>query len=229
MNLNKVVGLITARGGSKMLPRKNLLLADGKPLIAWTILAAQESKVIDELVLSSDDSEIIEVAKAWGCSAPFRRPDELASDTASSIDVILHALGELSGFEYLVLLQPTSPLRTAYDIDAAFMLMESTGAPSCVSVCEVDKSPYWMFHIDEHRRLQALLSHFPSATRRQDLPASYMLNGAIYIAKIDWFKRNKTFLSPQTVAYVMEKNNSIDIDTYEDFELFRSISESRSL
>lgn len=216
-----VLGLITARGGSKGLPRKNVLPLGGKPLIGWTIETALKSEVIGRLVLSSDDDEIMEAAKKWGCEVPFRRPAYLADDTASSMDVVLHALGQLPGYEYLVLLQPTSPLRTAADIDAAFELLKSTGAPSCVSVCEVEQSPYWMFRIKDGGKVERLLSEEGSATRRQDLPPIYVLNGAIYIARIDWLKQSKNFLGEGCVAYVMPKERSLDIDNAADFEVFR--------
>lgn len=217
---NLVLALITARGGSKGLPRKNVLSAGGKPLIAWSIEASLQSKVISHVVLSSDDDEIIDTAKAWGCSAPFRRPAELANDTATSIDVVLHALDQLPEYQYIVLLQPTSPLRTAADIDEAFALMLSLGAPSCVSVCEAEESPYWMFRLNRDKKLERLLREENVATRRQDLPPVYVLNGAIYIAQVEWLRESKSFLGEGCVAYVMPKERSLDIDNLEDFEKF---------
>lgn len=216
-----VLALITARGGSKGLPRKNVLMAGGRPLIAWTIVAALESAVVSRVVLSSDDEEIMETAKAWGCTAPFRRPASLASDTASSIDVVLHAMERLPGFEYVVLLQPTSPLRTAADIDAAFELLRTSGASSCVSVCEVDQSPYWMFRLKEGSKMERLFPENAGAARRQDLPPVYVLNGAIYIAKVDLLRQTKNFVSEDCVAYVMPRERSLDIDSAEDFDAFR--------
>jgi len=221
-----MLALIAARGGSKGLPRKNVLMAGGRPLIAWTIGAALESAAVDKVVLSSDDDEIMEAANAWGCAVPFRRPDGLATDTASSMDVVLHALDQLPGFEYIVLLQPTSPLRTAADIDAAFALLKSSGAPSCVSVTEADQSPYWMFNLTEDGKLLNLLPQRSDLTRRQDLPPVYVLNGALYIARVDWLRKSNSFTADGCVAYLMSKQNSIDIDTAEDFELFRSRLES---
>lgn len=223
MHSDKVLALIPARGGSKGLPRKNVLEAGGKPLIAWTILAAQQSSYIEEVVLSSDDDEIIATALAWNCAVPFRRPDILASDTASSMDVVLHALDQLPGFDYVVLLQPTSPLRTAAHIDAAFELMKKSDAPCCVSVCEVDQSPYWMYTLDIAGKLIGVMPSESTFMRRQDLPPVYTLNGAIYIARVDWLRRNKSFLSAETVAYVMGKQDSIDIDTIQDFSKFCSL------
>lgn len=221
-----VLALITARGGSKGLPRKNVLLAGGRPLIAWTISAGLQSKVIDRVFLSSDDEEIINTAKELGCEIPFRRPVELASDTASSMDVVLHALEQLPGFEYVILLQPTSPLRTSDDIDTAFNLMQARGAQSCVSVCEAEQSPYWMYRMTNEGRLQSLLGPPEGITRRQDLPSVYVLNGAIYIAQIEWLRKNKSFVGNDTVAYQMSKDRSIDIDTAEDFAAFLSLVET---
>lgn len=221
----KTLGLISARGGSKGLPRKNVLSAGGKPLLAWTAEAAKASNVISDVVLSSDDDEIITAGVACGCSVPFRRPESLAGDAVASIDVVLHALETLPSYEYVALLQPTSPLRTAADIDAAFALMAERAAPCCVSVCESEDSPYWMYFLSEDKRLNAVISSSEVFKRRQDLPPSFVLNGAIYIAKTDWLLEKKTFLCPETVAYLMPKDRSLDIDTVEDFQLFKSIVE----
>lgn len=215
-----VLGLIPARGGSKGLPRKNILSVGGSPLISWTINAAKNSKVIDSVVLSSEDDEIIEVAKTLGCEVPFTRPHELAGDEAKSIDVVLHALQELPGYEYLILLQPTSPLRSSFDIDMAFSLMKEQDATSCVSVCLASQSPYWMYSIQEGSRLTPMLPSKNVITRRQDLPPAYTLNGAIYIAKIDRFLQTKSFLQEDTVAYEMPISRSLDIDDVQDFDQF---------
>lgn len=217
-----VLAIITARGGSKGLPRKNVLMAGGRPLIAWTISAARESSAIDRVVLSSDDDEIMEAAKMWGCEVPFRRPPELASDTATSMDVVLHALDQLPGYDFVVLLQPTSPLRTSADIDAAFKQILSSGAPSCVSVCEAEQSPYWMYRLKENGQLTKLIPESIGVTRRQDLPLVYTLNGAIYIAQIDWLRKTKSFIGDGCIAYQMPRERSIDIDNAEDFEVFRN-------
>jgi N-acylneuraminate cytidylyltransferase len=222
MKAKKSLALITARGGSKGLPRKNVLIAGGKPLVEWTVEAAISAECVGRVVLSSDDDEIMAAARAAGCDIPFCRPAHLANDMASSIDVVLHALDQLPGFEYVVLLQPTSPLRTAADIDAAFALMLERVAPSCVSVCEADQSPYWMYRLADDNKLQRLLPEMEGIKRRQDLPPIYVLNGAIYIARIDWLRANKNFVGAETVAYPMPKERSLDIDTAEDFEIFRS-------
>ena len=219
---HKVLAIVTARGGSKGLPRKNVLVAGGKSLVAWTVEAARAAESVSRVVLSSDDDEIIAAARVAGCEIPFCRPAHLASDMATSVDVVLHTLDELPGYDYVILLQPTSPLRTAADIDAAFALMLERVAPSCVSLCEVDKSPYWMYRVADDNKLQSLLPEIEGITRRQDLPPIYVLNGAIYIARIDWLRANKSFLGAQTVAYLMPKERSLDIDTAQDFEILRS-------
>lgn len=226
MNKSKVLALITARGGSKGLPRKNVLTAAGKPLIAWTVDAALTASSVSHVVLSTDDDEIMNAAAAAGCNIPFRRPAELATDEASSMDVVLHALKELPGYDFVALLQPTSPLRTGTDIDAAFQLMNTRNAPACVSVTEVDQSPYWMYELAEDDRLSSLLPPLQSVTRRQDLPSVYTLNGAIYIAKVEWLLKSRNFLGPETVAYKMPKSRSIDIDNALDFQQFCQLVET---
>ncbi len=220
---NTVLGIITARGGSKGLPRKNILNLGGKPLLAWTVLAARESAYIDRLILSTNDEEIADTARKWGCEVPFMRPGDLAEDDTSSVDVVLHALQALDEtFDYFVLLQPTSPFRKGVDIDGCVELCKQTNAPLCLSVCDVDKSPYWMVSLDDRKCLQRILEPSKPASRRQDLPDVYALNGAVYVADVDWFKANKTFLTEDARGYVMPRERSLDIDTEYDFMLAKS-------
>ena len=210
-----VLGLIPARGGSKGVPRKNIRPLAGRPLIAWTIEAARQSRIIDRMVLSSDDDEIIAIATALGAEAPFVRPPELATDEADALSVVRHALGQLADpYDYLVLLQPTSPLRQSEDIDRTVELCARTGAP-CVSVCEPDKSPYWMFECGRDGHLIPLFNTLPK--RRQDAPAVAVLNGAVYAARTDQLRAGLDFLRPETVYYMMPKERSIDIDREIDF------------
>ncbi len=215
----KVLALIPARGGSVGLPRKNVMPLGGRPLIGWTIRAALGARSIDRVVVSTDDPEIRDVALAEGADVPFLRPAEFATSTASSVDVVRHALGELPGFDRVVLLQPTSPQRTSDDIDAASALMNETGAHSCTSVCEVEQSPHLMYSLDPGGRLERLLPPPPRGLRRQDLPTIYRLNGALYAVDVDWFLRIGAFVTEETVAYVMPDHRSVDIDTAEDFAL----------
>lgn len=213
---SRVLGIITARGGSKGLPGKNLIPFGGKPLIGWTIAAAQASVGIDRLILSSDDAGIIAEAKAMGCEAPFVREAALSDDAARSIDVVLDALDRVPGYEVMVLLQPTSPLRTAADIDAVLAGLE--GADSCVSVSEAADHPWMTYRTDASGRM----SHYAepptgASLRRQDLPGALTVNGAVYAARIDWLRRTRSFVVPgETRAWVMPSERSADIDTLED-------------
>ena len=148
------------------------------------------------------------------------RPAALAGDDATSIDVVLHALDSLPAYDLVVLLQPTSPARAAADIDATCAALLQHDAPACVSVVLVEQSPYWMYRLGSRQQLQPLLEAPACATRRQDLPAAYLLNGAVYVARTDWLRRHRSFVGPETVAHVMPRERSIDIDTLEDFEDF---------
>jgi len=215
-----VLAVITARGGSKGLPRKNLAPFRGAPLIAWTIRAAQAAPGIDRLILSSDDPEIIETARALGCEAPFRRAPELASDTAASIDVLLDAADRVPGFDIVVLLQPTSPLRTAEDIEATLAAMAEGGAPGAVSVSEAPCHPYLIFGRDAAGRLSPFVEK-PAELgwRRQDLPPAYRVNGAVYAADLTLLRASRSLcVAGETAAYEMPVDRSIDIDTLEDLQ-----------
>jgi N-acylneuraminate cytidylyltransferase len=219
----RVLAVIPARGGSKGLPGKNILPVNGRPLLAWTADAARASRYVDEVVLSSEDDAIIEAGRACGCAVPFRRPLALADDSSATIDVVLHALDCLPTYEIVVVLQPTSPLRTAHDIDAACERMIEQGAPSCVSICVAEQHPYWMYRLDERQLLSPIIEAPQRVSRRQDLPTVYVLNGAVYVAEVDWLRRSRQFVAGQTAGYVMPLERSIDIDTAADFEAFRTI------
>lgn len=211
-----VLAIIPARGGSKGVPRKNIREVAGKPLIAWTILEAGTSRYIDRTIVSTDDREIADVARQWGCEVPFMRPAQLAQDNTPGIEPVIHALESLPDYDYVVLLQPTSPLRTCEDIDACIELCARNHAGCCVSVTEPDKSPYWMFTIDDHSRMQPLLENQKNISRRQDLPPVYALNGAVYVADTKTIVETKSFVTEDTLPYIMSKNNSIDVDTETD-------------
>ena len=216
----KVLALIPARGGSKGVPRKNVREVGGKPLIAWTIEAAKASRYVDRVILSSDDREIIDVAAAWGCEVPFVRPKELATDVADSMSVVRHAIGALpERYDYLVLLQPTSPMRRAQDIDGAIELCVDAKAPACVGVCEPDKSPFWMLKLDGTNVVHPLFAESEIPDRRQDAPRVYALNGAVYVARTDHLAGGGTFLAPGAVGFAMPKERSFDIDTELDLKI----------
>ena len=214
----RVLGIITARGGSKGLPRKNLRELGGKPLIAWSIEAGKKSRYLDRLILSTEDEEITRVARAFGCEVPFTRPIELATDEAPGIAPVLDALDRIPGYDWVVLVQPTSTPRRAEDIDACIEACISCEALACVSVNEASESPHWMYTFDGERRLRPLLGAERPPERRQDLPAVYILNGAVYVARCDWLRESGEFVGKSTVAHVMPPERSVDIDTELDLK-----------
>ncbi len=225
INGHSVVALVTARGGSKGVRRKNLREVGGRTLLARAIDAAQRAETVDRVVLSSEDPEIIAAAIACGCDTPFVRPLPLATDEASTMDVVRHALEALrERYDYLVVLQPTSPLRVAADIDGAVQLCVAAGAPACVSVSEPDKAPYWIFTRDDKGRLKPLIAKTPQFRRRQDLPPTLMLNGAVYVARCDWIVNQPEFTSAETVGYVMPKARSVDVDDELDFVVAEALA-----
>lgn len=210
-----VLAIIPARGGSKGVSRKNIRMVAGKPLIAWTIEEAKKSQYIDRLILSSDDSEIIEVARQWGCEVPFVRPACLAQDDTPGIAPVIHAIETLSEkYDLVVLLQATSPLRTVEDIDGCILQLMQLEAKACVSVVEPHKSPYWMYQFDENNRLVPLLEQ--GYMRRQDLPKIYALNGAVYAAESGWLRAAKSFTGPETIGFIMSQEHSLDVDSEQD-------------
>ena len=219
----RIAALIPARAGSKGLPGKNIKPLAGKPLIHWTLDAALASSQISETIVSTDDNGIAELARQAGVMAPFLRPAALSTDTASTVDVVLHALDYLHDYDYLVLLQPTSPLRTTDDIDSAIRLMVSKSVTSCVSLCTASKHPNWMYNIDDRDMLVSVTNSEPNSqetgNRRQDQMPVYVLNGAIYVTEIAGFKNHRTFIRHDTVGYVMPVERSVDIDTSLDFQI----------
>jgi CMP-N,N'-diacetyllegionaminic acid synthase len=221
-----VLAIIPARGGSKGVPRKNIRELSGKPLIAWTIEEAKKSKYIDRLILSSEDAEIIAIAKQWDCEVPFVRPQELAQDETPGIDPVIHAIETLQEkYDYVVLLQATSPLRSVEDIDGCLSLMIQEGATSCVSVTEPDKSPYWMYRmVQSSHTLEPLIVQEIETNRRQDLPKVYALNGAVYVNKCSVLLKTKRFVSDETIGYIMSKEHSLDIDTELDFKFLNYLN-----
>lgn len=225
-----VLAIITARGGSKGVPRKNLREVGGKPLLAWTIEAGKKSRYIDRLILSSEDGEIISTARSWSCEVPFARPAELARDETPAIDAVLHAVDLLpEKYDYVMLLQPTAPLRRAADIDGCLEACLDHQAPACVTVAEVDQSPFWMYRLDASR-LVPLIEQQRLTYRRQDLQPVYILNGAVYVAQTPWLQQHRTFLTAATVAHIMPRERSLDVDTELDLkicELLLSGSEVR--
>lgn len=223
INEKKILAVITARKGSKRLIGKNMLDLKGKPLIAWTIEEAIKSKYIDELIISTDDESIISFSKKYSrIIIPFTRPKELSSDKSVSLDVLLHALEFYKSndvnFDYIMMLQPTSPLRITEDIDVAIEEL-SDEIKSVVSVCETNHSPLWSNKLPENKSMKNFLSNELKNLISQDLPKFYRLNGAIYIAEVNYLIREKGFLGDNTKAYIMPAERSVDIDSKIDLEL----------
>lgn len=217
LNNKKFIAIIPARGGSKRLPRKNMLTFSGKPLIQWTIEAAQESRYIDAVVVSSDDSEILSFAESLGVLCQSR-PDELASDTASTADTVYYVMNTIGTlYDYIVLLQPTSPLRQSIDIDLAIEELFDRKADAIVSVTEVEHSPLWSNILPDSHSLDGFIRDEVLGKRSQDLATFYRLNGAVYVVNCSVFCEIRSFLPKNSYAYKMSSYNSFDIDTELDF------------
>lgn len=211
-----ILAVVPARGGSKSIPRKNICELGGKPLIAWTLEAAHSAGRLARVVVSTEDVEIARIAREWGGDVPFLRPEEFARDDTSHIEPVLHALDCIPEADWVMLLQPTSPLRTSGDIDGIVDYCRSKDAPAAVSVCEAFQHPAWMYTMDSEGRMERVLET-PMAMRRQDLPPVFALNGALYLARVDWLRETRSFLSRETQAYVMPRHRSAEVDDEYDW------------
>jgi CMP-N,N'-diacetyllegionaminic acid synthase len=224
----KVLGIITARGGSKGIPGKNLKPLGGRPLLAYTVDAARASGALDRVILSTEDPAIADAARALGCEVPFMRPAELSRDETPHLPVIQHAaewMREHAGYhpDAVMILQPTSPLRSADDIAAAARLLASSGADSVVSVTEVTAHahPMRMLRVDERGEAVLFATGEPvrrRINRRQDLPPAWVMNGAIYACRTGaLFAAEPSLYGDRVVAYAMPAERSVSIDDYEDW------------
>lgn len=220
------LAIIPARGGSKGIPHKNITIVNDKPLIQYTIDEAKKSKYLDRIVVSTDDEEIARVSQICGAEIPFMRPKELASDQAKTIDALIYTVEELSKmgnqYDYLVLLQPTQPLRNSKHIDEAIEKIVGNDEEGLVSVSEVNEHPILMRTINQDGKLETLLN-VNSTVRRQDFPSFYKVNGAIYINRLNESFTEHTSLNDNKLAYVMDKEYDIDIDDFIDLELFKLV------
>lgn len=215
----KVLAIIPARGGSKGLPKKNIINLVGKPLLAWTIESSLNSKYISKTIVSSDDDEILKIAHTYQ-ALTIKRPSELALDTTPSEVVVMHVLEELKQqseqYDYVVLLQPTSPLRNTQDIDEALEKLFCSNAKSLISVTKIDNKILKAFIIEDEGYIKGISNNLYPFMRRQDLPKTYISNGAIYIATVNEFIQKNSFFSDQTISYLMDETKSVDVDTKED-------------
>lgn len=213
--------MIPARGGSKGIPGKNIKRLAGLPLIAWTIREAKKTKLIDRLIVTTEDKKIAAVAKKHGAEVPFRRPTYLSRDSTPGVQPILHACRKMAGYLEVVCLQPTSPLRTAKDIDRLIAFARKRSADSVVSVSPAAKHPAWTYKIARGQTLTPFLRRGFTSLRQQLRPA-YSLNGAIYYARISWILRSKKFLGDRTLGFVLPKGRSVDIDDHIDWKIAES-------
>ncbi len=223
-----MLALIPARGGSVGVPGKNIRPLGGKPLIAYTIEAARQSKIFNRVIVSTDQREIADISAYYGAEVPFIRPKELSTNEAKSMDVVFHALQWLEQNEKYVpevvtLLQPTSPFRDAQAIIEASELFKTVHATRLVSIKESAEHYYWMYSICEER-IRPVSGKFHRG-RRQDLPKAYTLNGAIYMGKSNILVKEKSYLGHDTVGFVMSRSKSIDIDDMFDFFIAETMLE----
>lgn len=224
----KILGIITARGGSKGIPGKNLRPLAGRALLAYTVDAARDSGALDRVILSTEDAAIAAAGRALGCEVPFVRPAELSRDETIHLDVIRHAarwMIEHAGYrpDAVMTLQPTSPLRSADDIAGAARLLESSGADSVVSVTEVSAHahPLRMLRVNERGEAVLFATGEPvrrRINRRQDLPPAWVMNGAIYACRTSvLFDAEPSMYGDRVVAYAMPAERSVSIDDYDDW------------
>ncbi|MBX7491566.1 cytidylyltransferase domain-containing protein [Helicobacter turcicus] len=212
-----LLAIIPARGGSKGIKRKNLALLNNKPLLYYTIKAAKEAKCVDEIVISSEDEEILQYAKSQNVIA-LKRPLEFAQDNSRSNEVLKHCLENFQNFEEFVLLQATSPLREALHIDAAYLKFKNDKTKALISVCAYDREILKAFVLNQEGFLKGICNDAFPFTPRQELPEVFMANGAIYLGKSENFLKNPSFLAEQTSYFLMDKKSSLDIDEIADLK-----------
>lgn len=225
---SNTLALITARSGSKRLKNKNLLDFKGKPLIAWTIIEALNSKYIDEVIISTDDEQIADISKTFGGSVLFKRPKNLAKDKSSSISVVQHSIQELEKnnkfYEHLILLQPTSPLRKSYHIDEAVELYNNHNADCLISISEATDINQMKNFLCTDENSKEYIKFNNLQTSDMKSLNKFRINGALYLVKIDLMQnQNSIILKSNTFAYIMDTKFSIDIDTESDFRLAEEI------
>ena len=228
----RVLGIVTARAGSKGLPGKNYRLLHGKPLLSYALEAGTLSSYVDDVVLSSNCPTCIEIANKAGAMVPFVRPDFLSADTVPSADVIEHTIAYLknmgSEYDLFVLLEPTSPLRDSRDVDLALDAMMQSKFQAMVSVCEAeDQHPAFMFQLGNSGDLVTWSSDEFKALRRQDVSPAYFLEGSLYISFVNIFIEKRTFCHSETGGYVVPKWKSLEIDDIVDFVCVEAIMSAK--
>lgn len=226
--MKKILGLILARGGSKGIKNKNIKRFCNKPLIYWTIKKALKSKMLTDIILSTDSSKIALFGKKFGANVPFLRPKKYASDKSSSIDAIEHAINFLKrsgkNYDYIFLLEPTSPFRDHNDIDRSIKKILSTNAEALISICKTEKhNPLFLFRRKDNDLLIAVEKSRKKYLRRQELSPVYFIDGSIYISKIKTLLSKRTFCHSKTIGFELPKWKSIEIDDTLDWILAETI------
>ena len=227
----KILAIIPARGGSKGLPCKNIRLLLGKPLIAWTIEQAQQSKYIDEIFISTDSIEIAKVSEEFGVKVPFLRPNELASDKTKSIDVIEHVIKHLktldNNFDLVILLEPTSPLREVNDIDNSIETLNKTkGAESIVGVCKSEAAhPSFSLRIDKGYIMP--YEKVNNVLRRQELKDIYFFEGSLYLSYTNSLLERRSFYHEKTLPYIVPKWKSFEVDDLIDWIIIEALLKAK--
>lgn len=212
----KILAVIPARGGSKGLPRKNVKLLQDKPLITWSIEVAKRSELIDRVVVSTDDAEIADVAKQAGADVPFMRPEHLASDSSPTKDALIHCVQTLTeDYDILLLLQPTSPLRTLETMESCIKLSAESGK-TVISVSESKKPVEWMFYRHD-AGFNYVLDGVTKPTRRQDCKPVYYVDGCVYCIQIAELEASHDIFNEHSLTVVSKEQESVDIDTIQDF------------
>lgn len=228
----KILAIVPARGGSKGLPHKNIKPLLGKPLIGWSLEQAKNCSYVDEIFVSTDSAEIAKVAEDFGVKVPALRPPELAADTSSSMDVILHAINSLEKegkfFDCILLVEPTSPLRETQDLDKAVeMLINTKDAESIVGVCKAEGAhPDFLSAMDKGFLVPYNKSVF-SAKRRQDLQDLYFFEGSLYLSYVDSLKKRRAFYHEKTLGYEVPKYKSFEVDDIVDFKIIEALMSAK--
>lgn len=211
-----LIALIPARSGSKGIKNKNIKIFCGKPLIQWSIESALNAPFVDRVIVSTDSKDYADLAKSLGAEVPFIRPDKYSQDDSPSIDFILHALEEIPEARDILLLQPTSPLRDHKDIESFYFFWKSKPNHAAVSISKTKMHPSWMFQLNKDSSINSLSKEL-KIFRRQDLPDVYLINGAMYIASRQFLMQEKSFISKDTLGFVMPAEKSVDIDNLKDW------------
>jgi N-acylneuraminate cytidylyltransferase/CMP-N,N'-diacetyllegionaminic acid synthase len=230
-----VLGLILARSGSKGLPAKNTMMLGGKPLLAWSVEAAIKSSFVTDVIISTDSVDIATTAAEYGAEVPFIRPDHLSTDTSTSADAVAHAIEFLQErnrhYDYVILLEPTSPLRDFADIDEAFIALLESGGSSLVSVCRASTThPAFMFNMGAENILSPYESSRPiGSIRRQDVDEVYYPEGSIYISSIETFEKEHSFYHRGTQGFEVPRWKALEIDEALDFLLVQAVMRERGI